>query len=175
MDAARFDALARRLTTPDARRRVLQALGGLGLAGIASRLPGSEAEAKKRRKPKTNQFGCIDVGKKCYGKSGQCCSGICEGSKKKSKCVAHNVGTCTVNDSSCDVSVPCGVNGECFQTTGKAAFCAEQGRCFCDACKKDKDCEADFGLGAACIVCATDCINVNGSRGTACVPAAPVM
>ena len=175
MDAARFDALTRRLTIPGARRRILHVMGSLGLAGVTRLLPWGEAEAKKKRKkPKINQFGCIDVGRKCYGKSAQCCSGVCEGKKKKSKCVAHDVRNCTPDDSSCAVSVPCGSNGECYQTTGKAGFCAEQGTCFCDACKKDKDCEADFGPGAACIVCSSDCINVNGSKGTACVPAAPI-
>jgi hypothetical protein len=176
MDAAGFDALTRRLTSFRERRHVLASLGGLGLAGVAGRLPWDAAEAKKKRKkPKKNQFGCIDVGKKCYGKSNQCCSGICEGKKKKSKCVAHHVRNCTPDDNSCPEFVACGGNGECFRTTGKAGFCGAAGTCDCAPCKKDQDCEAQgFGEGAACIICNSDCINVNGSKGTACVPAAPI-
>jgi hypothetical protein len=177
VDAATFDALTRRLTTSGARRRLL-AISALGLAGVTVRLPWGVAEArKKRKKPKKNQFGCIDVGKKCYGKDAQCCSGICEGKKKNSKCVAHHERNCIADDNSCTGSVPCGGNGECFRTTGKGAFCGAVGTCDCHPCKKDKDCEAEYGVGAACIVCTADdvgCIGVNGSKGTACVPPAPI-
>jgi hypothetical protein len=48
---------------------------------------------------------------------------------------------------------PCGTGGVCYQTTGQASFCAEFGTC--SACKKDADCEASHGPGAACAVCAT--------------------
>jgi hypothetical protein len=179
MDAARFDALTRRLTEFQSRRRVLVTLRGLGIVGTASRWPWDAAEAKKkkRKKPKKNQFGCIDVGKKCYGKDTQCCSGICEGKKKTSKCVAHHVRNCTAEDNSCAESIPCGGNGECFRTTGKGAFCGAVGTCDCHPCNKDADCVAEFGEGAACIVCTADevgCIGVNGSNGTACVPPAPI-
>jgi hypothetical protein len=177
VDAARFDALTRRLTSSSARRRMLRVIGGFGFAGLVSHVPWGVAEAKKRKKPKKNQFGCIDVGKKCYGKDAQCCSGICEGKKKKSKCVAHHERNCTADDNSCTGSVPCGGNGECYRTTGKGAFCGAEGLCDCHPCKKDADCEAEYGIGAACIVCNVEpdgCIGVNGSQGTACVPAAPI-
>jgi hypothetical protein len=178
VDAAGFDTLIRQLTSSGARRGFLHIIGGLGLAGAFRRLSWGEAEAKeKRKKPKKNQFGCIDVGRKCYGKDNQCCSGICEGKKKKSKCVAHHVRDCSADDNSCAESIPCGGNGECFRTTGKAGFCGAEGTCDCHPCKKDKDCEAEFGVGAACIVCTAagvGCIGVNGSKGTACVPAAGI-
>jgi hypothetical protein len=48
--------------------------------------------------------------------------------------------------------------------------------CDCGPCVRDTDCEAEFGPGAACIVCTSpgdaNCIGVNGSQGTACVPPA---
>lgn len=179
MDSTSFDALVRRFSVSTARRTILGTMGALGMAGAFSRTPWRAAEAnrkKRRQKPKKNRFGCIDVGKKCYGKSNQCCSGICEGKKKKSRCVAHNVGACAAGDNSCPAFVECGVDGECFRTTGKASFCGLQATCDCHPCKKDKDCESEFGPGAACIVCTSDCIDVNGSKkGTACVPPAQLV
>ena len=173
MDAARFDRLTRALGDGATRRGVLLRLGGA--MALAAALPGAGAAGKKgkrRRKPKFNKFGCLDAGKKCNGKDGHCCSGICEGKKRKSRCVAHGELDCTVDDNSCPEPVPCdGGNGRCYRTTGKAAFCGDAGSCDCGPCKKDADCVAEFGEGAACIVCTSYCVDVKGSKkGTACVP-----
>ena len=176
MDAARFDALVRSLHGGSNRRRVLRrfavaALGQIALVGVGI---GSGQAGKRRQKFKKNKFGCIDVGKKCYGRDGKCCSGICDGEARKSRCVAHNTGGCASDDSSCPEPIPCGTDGECHRTTGKAGFCAQIGTCDCRPCKKDKDCEPEFGAGAACIVCISNtensCIGVNDSKGTACAP-----
>jgi hypothetical protein len=178
VDANRFDDLTRLLCEGSSRRRALRhlamaSLGGLAMFGVGDH--GGQARRRKR-KVKLNKFGCIDVGGKCYGKDARCCSGICEGSGKQSRCRAHHQGTCTADDSSCPEQVPCGSGGECYRTTGKAGFCAQEGLCDCAPCAKDKDCEAQFGEGAACIVCISNtentCVNVKGSKGTACVPAA---
>jgi hypothetical protein len=172
MDGSRFDDLVRGLT--GSRRAAL--VGGLALA--ASQLGVSRAGGKKKRrkrrknKPRLNSFGCVDVGGTCFGNDTHCCSGICEGSGKRSKCVAHNELDCDADDDTCSESVPCGAEGVCHRTTGKAGFCASAGICNCAHCQRDADCEAQFGPGAACVVCASDCSGVNGSHGTACVPAA---
>lgn len=179
MDANRFDAFTRALTASPSRRRVVRALATAALTKAALLGPGASVARKRKRKIKTNQFGCIDVGEKCYGKDARCCSGICAGSGKRSKCAAHNEGPCTRDDNSCPESVNCGLGGNCYRTTGKAGFCGDPGLCDCGPCRKDKDCEAEFGPGAACILCISNteksCVNVNGSsKGTACVPPAPL-
>lgn len=181
MDANRFDDLARSLNDTLSRRRLARGIAAVALAQVALLGSGSgNGLARKRRnKVKKNQYGCVDVGNKCYGKDAKCCSGICDGSGKRSKCAAHDEGSCTRNDNSCLESVSCGVGGECHRTTGKAGFCGEPNTCDCHPCKKDKDCELELGMeGAACIVCITDnegsCVGVNGSRGTACVAPAPL-
>ena len=184
----RFDALARSLAAVSSRRRTLAAvLGSLVTAGA---LPTGAKKGKK--KPKLNAFGCLDVGKACGGKSGKCCSGICQGKKPKkgkkdkSKCVAHNTGGCTPERSTCvtgNQSSLCGPQSVCLATTGNAGFCAA-GMSFsqeanCRPCSKDQDCEAaGFGQGSACVLinqgfCAvpeSTCAGINGSSGTACLP-----
>ena len=179
MDGSRFDDLTRALTASPSRHRLVRGFAAavLAQAALLGPDPGDGAARKRRKKKfKKNTFGCVDVGKKCYGKDARCCSGICDGNGKRSKCAAHNEGSCTRNDNSCLEPFLCGVDGECYRTTGKAGFCGRIGTCDCDPCKKDKDCEAEFGAGAACIVCITnsvdDCVGVNGSKGTACVPPA---
>ena len=172
MDENRFDAMTRSLSGVRTRRHVV---GGLAvfamIRGVA--FPAAAARKKGRKKPRLNQFGCIDVGEKCFGKDGRCCSGICEGTKKTSRCVAHHAGNCTADDNSCPEPVDCGAAGRCYRTTGKAGFCAAALLCECAPCRKDTDCAGLFGPGAACVVCTSDCVGVNGSRrGTACVAAA---
>ena len=184
MDANRFDNLARSLIGATSRRSVLRGIviATLGQA-VHFELGVTAGEARKKgknrkKKFKKNTFECVDVGNKCFGRDEKCCSGICDGQGKRSKCAAHNEGGCSADDSSCPESIPCGVGGECYRTTGKAGFCAAAGLCDCHPCTKDKDCEPEFGEGAACIVCITDtentCVDVNGSKGTACVPPAPL-
>jgi hypothetical protein len=173
VESHHFDDLVRSLT--GSRRSVVvgalaSATGWLGVAG-------SKAKKKKRRrkrrknKPQFNQFGCVDVGGPCFGNGAHCCSGLCEGTGKTSVCASHNELGCDADDDTCSESVPCGAEGICYRTTGKAGFCADRGFCDCGVCKKDTDCEAQFGPGAACVVCTGDCDGVKGSQGTACAPA----
>jgi hypothetical protein len=159
MDATGFDRLTRTLAHGLSRRGLA---GALGL--VVAAIPGLAAAKKRRKKKlKKNQFGCVDVGKACRGKDSVCCSGICQGKKPKkgkkdkSTCAAHDVLDCAPGANSCDLGeIPCGTNGVCLQTTGKASFCGTQvGECA--VCRKDTDCEAVFGPGAACVVCLTSC------------------
>lgn len=188
MDSARFDGMTRALVGRS-RRRVLGGLAGaLGLASIA--VPGGEARKKKRKTKPTvvfNQYGCVDVGKACGGNNANCCSGICQtipgkkrkhGKKRKatSVCVAHNVDTCPTGDNySCagdNTPLCAGLKGSCLQTTGRGAFCASitfPSDPFCSPCKKDIDCQGQFGPGAACIDCYEPCA---ATQGRACSPPA---
>jgi hypothetical protein len=134
MHANRFNEAAYLLTALPSRRDVLRGLvaAGLGLGGL--RLPeAAETKKKHKKKPKKNAFGCLNVGQKCRGKSGKCCSGICQGKKPKkgtkdnSKCVAHNEGGCTPERSICltgSQASLCGPEAACLATTGNAGFCA---------------------------------------------------
>lgn len=194
MDASRFDTFVRTLTDQSSRRHLLRGCAGaaLGLTGAGL---AEVVSAKKKRKPKLNAFGCLDIGQPCGGNGDRCCSGICEGKRPKqgkkdtSRCAAHNVGGCTPAKSYCAVGLPAskcgpaGADARCLATTGNAGFCA-QFETFsadnCVACTQDADCERlGFGTGSACVIvdgglapCGeTRSCKTNGSvSGTACVP-----
>jgi hypothetical protein len=183
MDADRFDRLTRSLNASPSRRRFL---GGLIAVRVlsATRIPDTVQAKRKKKKNKKkkqklvfNTFGCVDVGKACRGDSANCCSGICEGTAPKkgkqdtSRCLPHNAGVCQAGDDFCQgTTVNCGSPGVCVRTTGNGSFCGKAATC--TVCSKDTDCdEAEFGPGAACIVC-VNCDGVNGSSGTACMEAA---
>ena len=183
MDSDRFDLLARSLAAARTRRRALAAaLGGFLTLGA---LPAEAKKGKrKKKKSKTNAFGCVDVGKPCRGKDALCCSGICQGKKPKkgkkdkSTCVAHNAGICIAEADSCTVGeVSCNPsNPSCFctLTTWNAGFCAAFSggpAGHCRVCRKDTDCEPEFGEGAACVVLGGACTPLCLATGrTACAP-----
>jgi hypothetical protein len=168
LDGKAFDEAIRRLTTRISRRGLWRAATGAAL-GTAVAGVSAPAEAKKKRakkKPALNSFGCLNVGQKCRGNSGLCCSGICQGKKPKqgkkdkSQCIAHDTGDCQAGQDSClaEEQTPCGTNGgACVRTTGKASFCGG-GSGACIACEKDTDCQTlGFGENAACVVCRSVC------------------
>jgi hypothetical protein len=183
MDSDRFDVLTRTLTTASSRRRVLAALGSLVSLGA---FPASAKKGKKKaKKSKRNAFGCLNVGQPCRGNSANCCSGLCQGKKPKkgkkdtSKCLGHNAGICIADADSCTagVEVPCNPgNPSCFctLTTGNAGFCAAFSggpAGHCRVCRKDTDCEPEFGEGAACLVLGGICTSLCLATGrTACAP-----
>lgn len=178
MESPHFDRLTRTLADASSRRGLLRGLvAGLGMAAIP--LPGwvaaknGKRSKSRKKKPAFNQFGCLNVGQKCGGKSANCCSGICQGKKPKkgekdkSRCVAHDEGGCRADQdffldpltSIC----PANAVGFCFRTTGSASFCGQSGGLVEAACAQDADCRAlGFGEGAACVVC-PGC-----AEGTAC-------
>jgi hypothetical protein len=194
VDQDRFDALTRSLSATTSRRGLGRALTGGGLAAlVGERLTPHGVGAKKkkgrknRNKPKKlpiNEFRCVNVGKPCAGKNGTCCSGICQGKKPKkgkkdrSTCVAHNAGICSAEADSCTVGeVQCNPGNPsclCTLTTGNAGFCAAfsggtSGHC--RVCRKDTDCEPEFGAGAACLVMGGACTPLCIATGrTACAP-----
>lgn len=182
----RFDALTRTFGGTASRRATLRAIVGMpitsGLAslgrGVALAKNKNKKKRRRRRKPKPlqrNAFGCVNVGGDCRGKDANCCSGLCQGpvpkhgSQDLSVCVAHNELDCPPGADFCAGNqAACGTQKTaCFQTTGEASFCAFALTGMCHACKKDIDCEALQGPGAACIVCA----NCAATDGTACFAA----
>jgi hypothetical protein len=162
----RFDQLSRAVSTMRSRRALA---GILGVGALA--LPPLAEARKRKKKIKRNGFGCVNVGDPCKN-SGQCCSGICQGKKRKKKCKGHDQSTCRAGmqhstcaedrGAFCDVD---GSTGNCNTTTGNAGFCTSGGECF--ECARDADCVAVCGPRAACIRCA-GCANQNGAV-TACV------
>lgn len=178
MDSNGFDHLTRSLAIAPTRRDALGVLAaGIGSFLAGSQFPGqveSKKKNKKRKKPKKNAFGCLDIGKACNGKNSKCCSGVCQGKrpkkgdKDKSECKAHNVGPCQASQDSCEQGeIQCGtgeIDAICLRTTGKASFCGLDDGGDCRVCTKDADCEPLSGPGAACVVC-DDCV---ATGGTAC-------
>lgn len=155
----------------------------------------SEARKARKRKAKKsklkrNAFGCVDVGGRCQGKGGNCCSGLCEGKKPKkgkndvSVCVDHDdAGVCFADSDTCTVgrAVPCNLDNlscSCVLTTGNAGFCGdftEGAEALCRVCTTDTDCQADLGPGAACVLLGGICSPFCPATGrTACVPACVV-
>jgi hypothetical protein len=170
-----FDAAVRQVATRLSRRGLWGVATTVALGATTLWHPAGDArKRKKAKKLQRNSFGCVDVGNACRGNSANCCSGICQGKKPKqgktdtSVCVAHNVLECRAGQDACVQGfIPCGTDPDfsCFQTTGKAAFCGGNGGCA--ECRKDTDCEGEFGPGAACTVCDELC----PETGTACVAA----
>jgi hypothetical protein len=121
-----------------------------------------------------NQHGCIDVGQPCRGDSSNCCSCMCQGpapaagQPDTSTCVAHNTSICKPSTDLCTsgVQAVCNANKPnraCVLTTGNAGFCADftphieagggaDASFYCRDCSHDRDCQAEFGSGAACVV-----------------------
>jgi hypothetical protein len=165
VDKIRFDLLTRSLADRSSRRGIVAGMAGSALGLLATRLPGAiAAKRNKKKDPKLNIFGCVNVGGKCRGKNGLCCSGICEGKKPKqgrkdkSRCVAHNAGECQPGEDVClGNQVLCGQDAVCTRTTGNAPFCSIQGAGACTGCSKDAECQVLFGPGAACIICPSEC------------------
>jgi len=174
MGTTRFDNLTRSVSLSGSRRGVLGGIAAAALGLAATRVPSATVARKKRKRtPKVNAFGCLDIGKTCRGNSGACCSGICEGKKPKngkrdkSSCVAHSVSSCLASDDVCEgMGSLCGGGGGCYRTTGQASFCGVGGGP-CTPCARDTDCEALLGPGAACIICAS----CPGDLDTACAMA----
>jgi hypothetical protein len=142
MDVDRFDQIARALHWRQSRRAALRLLfpGALGALATGGGL----------KEVRANHFECRHVGARCK-RSGQCCSGVC----RNKRCQGHGAGICTTQNVCTTGTTVCGTHRggsicACFQTTGKAPFCGRFG--VCRACTKDRQCEADFGAGAACVV-----------------------
>lgn len=169
MDGSRFDRWT--------RRRIGLVASGLGTSLLAQVIPTTTAAAKRKKKPKQNAFGCLDIGKPCRGKDARCCSGRCQGKKPKngekdkSTCVAHHVGPCTPAQDDCVVDMGTYCNPDlpfavCYRTTGKASFCGNAVHGGCIVCRTDAQCEAfGFPKGSACVVCPA----CEGGEGTACI------
>ena len=192
MDSKRFDSLTKRIGRRRSRRDAFRVLAAAGLAAAAARI-GLGTEPAAAQVTLEQRFNCKAVGEKCNGKDSACCSGKCQGKgakkdkknkrnrKDKSKCVAHDQGSCTGTQDTCDtgIRVPCGSgsSGGCLQTTGRANFCGQiqngesPPRIACRDCEKDTDCVTlGFGRDAACVVCDSRC-EFENSKATACVGA----
>jgi hypothetical protein len=155
MDTSPLDRLTRSVSILLSRRTLAGALG-LGALTFPSGIDAGKKRKKKKKKIKRNKFGCVDVGGFCKN-SGQCCSGICQGTNGKKKCKSHDTGGCQSGHAIADCNgedVPCpdGSGGSCATTTGKAAFCLNAKFNPVPPCRRDSDCTSG-DLGAACILC----------------------
>jgi hypothetical protein len=139
MDAEHFDLLARALHRRRSRRLALRLLASSALGAQAASLGLTEGTA--------THFECRHVGEGCR-RDRQCCSGRC----RKKQCKGHDAGICQLEQDVCrqGFDTLCGGTCACRGTTGNAAFCGDGGG-QCRNCVRDKECEADFGRGAACV------------------------
>jgi hypothetical protein len=160
MDAVRFDAWTRSLAVAaSSRRRLLRLVVGsaAGVAASAFGMPLVEA----------THHGCLHVGARCK-QAQQCCSSRCRGKVGHKRCRAHGVLGCTrgtVDDVTC-LGAGCGTGCSCANTTGGAAFCAQNSGCFTTPCSTDEKCAVKTGIpGAACIECP---FCTGGGAGTGC-------
>ena len=156
MDRQRFDNLTRAVSALLSRRTLAGALafGALGLPQITD---AKKRRHKRKKKIDRNEFGCVDVGKRC-AKNKQCCSSICKGKHGKKTCRAHDASTCQagqLNVNCGGVDVDCtngdGNPGICNTTTGNAPYCASS--YYAVACRMDADCQPFCGPRAACLTC----------------------
>jgi hypothetical protein len=166
VNAHRFDDVLRSFAAGASRRGLFFGLvtGAMGMA-LADRRHLAVAKKGKKKKLKRNEFGCVNVGGKCRGNDANCCSAICEGrkpkkgKKDKSRCVAHDVGSCQAGQETCGSAGSCttstGFQGTCARTTGQALYCHSV-TSPCQACAKDADCVPTHGIGAACVVAVVD-------------------
>jgi hypothetical protein len=154
MDADRFDALSRALTTAPSRRKTLGALLG---ALLASALPGfspdTRAAARKRNGRDVGAAThCLPPGAKPCKKGSQCCSGRCK--KKKKKCLDCATGTtycasqeacvdsaqfdtlCTDDGGTCTNNSDCCPSGGCTHSGSLYKTCSN-GSCVCEVAHPD--------------------------------------
>ncbi len=175
--------------------------GGLGASRTMAKKKRKQKHKRKHKKrkpelpieptlqeptPQPNAFGCLDVGQPCQGDSTTCCSGLCEGGRPHegeqdaSRCIAHDTSICIADFDLCTSgqNAICNINNpncQCLRTTGNAGFCGDVSLGLlnlCHDCRRDMDCVAEFGVGAACVAYGGICQSIcPGTAGTACVPA----
>jgi hypothetical protein len=163
-----FAVLPRSLADLPSRRDVLRGLIGAGLGVGAVRLPAGAAAGKTRRPHvRRNASGCVNVGGYCRNDD-QCCSGICEGRRRKRKCRAHDTGGCRAGNQpqGCNgTDIVCTTStgnpkGVCATTTGNGGYCVYSGGCY--PCQTDADCQELCGPRGACFLC-DDCPDTGGT------------
>jgi hypothetical protein len=113
MDANRFDALSRALTTAGTRRTTLRALLGT-LLGSALPLDSSEAAAETRLVATDEVTAACGPAKKRCKHSRQCCTGKClkSGPGQRGKCSCNASNPCPQPSDPCKKSV-CTSTGRC--------------------------------------------------------------
>lgn len=145
MNPDRFDAMVLALNAAPSRRALLRAFGaGLSAAVLATLDAPQDAAAA-----------CKRDGNKCQ-KDDQCCSGKCQGKKRKRKCRADpDARGCTTDD-------PYATN--CPDSNDADHFCwvTVSGKPFC-------------GVATGCFNCASngDCVNKTGNASARCVLVPP--
>ncbi len=154
MDATRFDALTRKLSS---RRTVLTGLLGGGLATLLGLTTDAGNVVVARERCKRGQQRC---GKRCIPRRTCCTTANCRSGKIciRGKCVVGR-GTCAAGANACTEAGSCGPAGsdcQCFQTAENKTRCGNNvilGN-DCSTCVTDANCAVDYpGVrGAFCAV-----------------------
>lgn len=180
MDGKRFDGLARFVASRPNRRRVLGALAGGVVAGVAAFRPASPAQA----------ITCNPAGAICI-RDRNCCSGACD--RRTHRCVCSNTcqnGGHLNHDCSCDCPAGCQnggtLNADCTCTC--SAVCQNGGTqepdCSCScvnacqnggtlnddcSCTCTNTCESGKSLNSICVCCPTCPENYVAQTDCTCV------
>jgi len=172
MDADRFDALSRALTTAPSRRTTLGALLGALLGSVLPGLsPDTRAAARKRNGRDVHAAACVEPGAKRCRKDSDCCATRCK--KKKRKCLPCPTGT-----SYCASQNAC-VPGPCVTCPQGTADCDGNGSCATNTTNSDEHCGScnnPCGAGKSCVnsvctdsgTCDPACIGDKVCNGTFC-------
>jgi hypothetical protein len=157
MGPERFDTLAKSLSPSGSRRGLVRAAIAALASGfwLTGRAPSVAAA-------------CLPPGERCR-QSSQCCSGHCRKHRKKCAALPSNAHGCTIDDASCDNTVPPATacpdlpNGICRITLKGRPVCAVASTLDCEGCKDNRTCVDTMGVGALCIRCES-C-----ASGTSCI------
>ena len=138
MDPKRFDALAIAAGAASSRRGVLRTAGVGAIASLLAEVHRVEEAGAA----------CQSDGAKCR-RATECCSGACEGKKKKRKCrAAPGALGCTIDDPY-DTRCPGSTDPDhfCWITLAGKPLCGRAVRCF--ACASNADCVSETGNASA--------------------------
>lgn len=148
MDDARFDALARSLTTTRSRRSLARLLGGLSLGGVASALATSEVRAALRV-----------GGMACTGNA-QCKTGRCVGPTGSKKCTCSaDFPACKQPANPCKKAV-CDTGTQRCLTRNRADLtsCGGGQRCSGGVCATPPGCAMGFNCAGPNDCCSQSCV-----------------
>jgi hypothetical protein len=137
MDPVRFDALTLAVGAAPTRRGLLRLAGTGVIASLLTALGRDDAGAV-----------CKGDGARCR-RGPECCSGTCQGKKKKRRCrAAPGALGCTIED---PYATPCPNSSDpnhfCWVTLANKPLCGRALQCF--ACASDDDCVFQFGNATA--------------------------
>lgn len=160
MDPLRLDALARALSVPDSRRRVLGLLAAVPIVGVLLELQSpeeTEAAGRRKRRKKAHKHGKgRNRPHRKHKKKPQCTPTTCAAQGKHCGSIADGCGT-TINCGPCTCATGCLPDCQvCNPATGLCDDVANDTPCDNgDACTRTDTCQGGVCVGGSPVICAT--------------------